>query len=51
MEYKLTPYPQLHGKFNPFVSILDLLFNVGKDSNMYLNAKAVYWKELDEFKK
>ena len=51
MEYKLTPYPQLHGRFNPFVSILDLLFNVGKDSNMYLNAKAVYWKELDEFKK
>jgi len=50
MEYKLTPYPQLHGKFNPFVSILDLLFNVGKDSNVYLDSKAIYWKNLNEFK-
>jgi len=50
MEYKLTPYPQLYGEFNPFVSIIDLLFNVGRESNKYLDSEAIYWKDLDEFK-
>ena len=25
------PYPQPHGEFNPFVSILDLIANTGKE--------------------
>ena len=25
-------YPQLHGEFEPYMSIIDLLFNVGPDS-------------------
>jgi hypothetical protein len=29
-------YPQLHGEFIPFLSIIDLLFNVGPDSHQYL---------------
>ena len=33
MDYQLTPYPQQHGDFIPYVSILDLLFNVGKKFN------------------
>ena len=30
------PYPQLHGPFEPSVSVLDLLFNVGPDAPRYL---------------
>jgi hypothetical protein len=32
----LKPYPQLHGSFEGMVSIVDLLFNVGPRSNMYI---------------
>jgi hypothetical protein len=31
-------YPQLHGPFEPAVSVLDLLFNVGPDASRYLRA-------------
>jgi len=34
------PYPQLHGEFNPAVSILDLLFSVGPQARSYLSAPA-----------
>jgi hypothetical protein len=33
-------YPQLHGPFEPAVSALDLLFNVGSDAPRYLHAGA-----------
>ena len=47
MEYANKPYPQLHGPFNPYVSALDLLFNVGDDFPTYFASCARYWKELD----
>lgn len=31
------PYPQLHGAFEPAVSILDLLFNVGPEASSYMS--------------
>lgn len=46
MVYGLTPYPQLHGPFTPYVSILDLLFNVGPAAPRYLDSEAVYWKDF-----
>jgi hypothetical protein len=30
-EYLHPTYPQLHGSFVPFMSVIDLLFNVGAD--------------------
>jgi hypothetical protein len=40
MSYKGYPeYPQLHGIFEPGVSVLDLLFNVGLDAPRYLHAQ------------
>jgi hypothetical protein len=33
---KLKPYPQIHGSFEGNVSIIDLLFNVGSESNLYV---------------
>jgi hypothetical protein len=39
MSYEGYPqYPQLHGPFEPAVSVLDLLFNVGPDVPQYLTA-------------
>ncbi len=33
MDYRLAPYPQLHGTFDPYVSVLDLIANVGPDAS------------------
>jgi len=35
-DYKHTPYPQLWGQFEPYMSILDCLFNCGKDAVNYI---------------
>lgn len=45
MDYKLNPYPQLHGGFLPYVSILDLLFNVGEKSADHLAPQMTFWKD------
>jgi len=39
MTYAYPEYPQLHGAFQPQLSILDLLFNVGKDAPRYIWAR------------
>ena len=46
MDYRMTPYPQLHGPFTPFVSILDLIANLGREGIEYINSGSVYWKEF-----
>ena len=46
MAYRKTPYPQLHGPFTPFVTILDLIANTGSACLGYVNSGAVYWKEF-----
>lgn len=41
LEYKVydyPEYPQLHGKFEPQVSVLDLLFNCGEDSKKFIKS-------------
>ena len=46
MHYRKTPYPQLHGEFTPYVSILDLIANTGSESADYLHSGTIYWKEF-----
>lgn len=46
MQYNKTPYPQLHGEFTPFVSILDLIANTGVEGKRYIASEAVYWREI-----
>lgn len=46
MDYQRTPYPQLHGAFNPHVSILDLIANVGRAGCEYIHSPTRYWKEF-----
>jgi hypothetical protein len=45
MDYKMTPYDQLHGDFTAYVSILDLVANVGKKGKDFVNSGAIDWKE------
>jgi hypothetical protein len=46
MDYQRRPYPQLHGPFNPHVSILDLLFNVGlAAAGSWIQSECTYWKD------
>lgn len=49
MDYALTPYPQLHGGFTPFVSAVDLLCNLGSDAARHLAPRAVYWRDWPHF--
>jgi hypothetical protein len=36
--YEYGEYPQLYGKFESYVSVVDLLFNCGPDSRKYLKS-------------
>jgi WbqC-like protein family len=44
MDYPLTPYPQLHGDFDPYVTVLDLIANVGLgQARAHLDSRAIPW--------
>ena len=45
MEYEKKPYSQLHGDFTPYVSILDLIANVGSTGKGYMNSGTTYWRD------
>ncbi len=44
MDYRKQPYPQLHGAFNPYVSILDLIANAGRDGREVICSGTVSWR-------
>jgi hypothetical protein len=46
INYKKTPYPQLYGEFTPYVSILDLIANVGRDGNKLIHSATTDWKDF-----
>jgi hypothetical protein len=46
MDYDLSPYPQLHGAFEPYVTALDTLANLGPAAGAHVNARAVPWREM-----
>ncbi len=51
IDYKKNVYPQVLGAFNPYVSILDLIANTGKEGLQYINSGTVNWKQfLDQTK-
>lgn len=45
MNYEKRSYPQLHGEFTPYVSILDLIANTGRDGLECIQSGTVGWKE------
>ncbi|HWT99115.1 MAG TPA: WbqC family protein [Terriglobales bacterium] len=46
MLYEKKPYPQLNGPFTPFVSILDLIANCGREGAKWLVSGTTYWKDF-----
>ncbi len=46
MKYNMTPYPQLHGDFMPYVSALDLVANCGKEGASVIASNSIYWKDF-----
>ena len=46
MNYLRLPYPQQFSEFNPYVSILDLIANTGKQGKEYIKSSTIYWKEF-----
>lgn len=45
INYKKIPYPQLNGEFTPYLSILDLIANLGKAGSFVFQSNSVYWQE------
>jgi WbqC-like protein family len=48
INYRCTPYPQLHGEFTPYVSALDLVANCGKKGIQYICSSTKPWREFVE---
>jgi WbqC-like protein family len=46
MDYDLSPYPQQHGPFEPYVTALDLLVNTGPAASKHVGARLVPWREM-----
>ena len=44
MSYKLTPYPQLHGEFTPYVTALDLVANCGREGACVICSGTESWR-------
>jgi len=46
VEYDLSPYPQLHGEFNTYVTVLDLIANTGSDAPHHVQASTTPWQDM-----
>ncbi|BAQ65657.1 WbqC family protein [Geminocystis sp. NIES-3709] len=46
MNYQKLHYDQLYGNFTPYVSVLDLIANLGKEGIKYINSSTLYWKDF-----
>lgn len=48
MDYQMLPYPQQHGDFTPYVSVLDLVANMGREGRNYIRSGASHWRQWME---
>lgn len=46
IQYGLSPYPQLHGPFTPYVSALDLVANMGRRGIDLIRGRALPWRDF-----
>lgn len=46
MDYQRKPYPQLHGDFDPHMSVLDLIANTGPDAAQIICSSTVPWMDF-----
>ena len=47
MDYRKVPYPQGHGEFTPFVSVLDAIANCGERTRDLICSSAVDWRDFN----
>lgn len=45
MDYRKQPYPQVHGGFTPYVTVLDAIANCGDEARGLLLSGSTDWKE------
>lgn len=46
MNYGLRQYPQLHGPFTPYVSIIDMIAHLGEEAHELIEANTTSWKDF-----
>lgn len=46
MDYLCTPYPQINGDFTPYVTAIDAIANLGKDSIQFIHSPSIYWRDF-----
>lgn len=46
MNYSTEEYPQLHGEFTPYVTVLDLLANTGEEAPKWIAPSTISWQEF-----
>lgn len=46
MAYDVAPWPQFHGEFTPFVTILDAMAHLGKSAANHLGGATIGWREF-----
>jgi hypothetical protein len=46
MDYRKLPYPQQHGEFTPYVSLLDLIANTGPQGIEYIVSGTQHWNDF-----
>src|SRR5262249_47293792 len=46
MDYKRTPYAQLHGEFTPYLTIFDAIANVGEAARALVASPSVHWRDM-----
>jgi hypothetical protein len=46
MNYRCSPYQQLHGEFTPYVSSLDLVANCGVEGKKFIRSTTINWNEI-----
>lgn len=46
IDYELLPYPQLHGEFTPYVTILDAIANLGGSARDLLVSRGRNWRDF-----
>lgn len=46
MDYRKSAYPQLHGEFTPFVTMLDTIAHCGAGARALVQSGTVGWKDI-----
>jgi hypothetical protein len=46
IDYSLAPYPQLHGAFDPYVTVLDVIANTGPEAPAQVQGATIPWRVM-----